>query len=198
MSSRRSHPEKPNTPPGLKSNPLSPAELAQVEALFAPGGLASATPLAVVAWDAQGRIRGWNAAAEQILGWKAEEVLGRSVYDLLPPTLRGHMRSIVEKLFSTQQPVHSINADETKEGRKILCEWHNSLLKDAAGRVIAGVGIGRDITREHHARQERERLHAIACAANAARDLDDILLMIRNTMIEVGGFDRAGIWLVEG
>jgi signal transduction histidine kinase/CheY-like chemotaxis protein len=46
-------------------------------------------------------------------------------------------------------------------------------------------------------RTERERLHAIAVAANAAHDPDEILLMIRNAFMEVGRFDRVGVWFMD-
>jgi signal transduction histidine kinase len=45
--------------------------------------------------------------------------------------------------------------------------------------------------------RERERLFAIAAAANSAQDPDEVLLMIRNAILEVGGFDRCGVWLME-
>ncbi|HZO88165.1 MAG TPA: ATP-binding protein [Chthonomonadaceae bacterium] len=54
-----------------------------------------------------------------------------------------------------------------------------------------------DALRPHDRQREQERLYAIAAAANAARDLDEILLLIRNAIIEVSGFDRVGIWLME-
>jgi PAS domain S-box-containing protein len=38
---------------------------------------------AVVATDAQGRVVVWNRAAEKLLGYRADEVLGRPCYDVL-------------------------------------------------------------------------------------------------------------------
>ena len=40
------------------------------------------TPLAVVEWDREARIRRWSGRAEAMFGWRADEVLGRTVYEL--------------------------------------------------------------------------------------------------------------------
>jgi PAS domain S-box-containing protein len=42
---------------------------------------------AVIATDATGRILLWNAAAEELYGWRAEEVLGRSIVEVTPTSL---------------------------------------------------------------------------------------------------------------
>ena len=39
------------------------------------------TPLAVIEWDSDFRVSRWSASAERIFGWKAEEVIGRTVDD---------------------------------------------------------------------------------------------------------------------
>ncbi len=51
---------------------------------------------AVITIDEQGRITAWNAQAERIFGWTADEVLGQSMHDLiLPPQYReAHMNGL--------------------------------------------------------------------------------------------------------
>src|SRR5207248_6140260 len=80
----------------------------------------------------------------------------------------------------------------------VFCEWHNTVLRNGSDEALGIVGIARDLTYERLANLARERLQAIAAAANSAWDLDEILLLIRNALIEVGGFDRAGVWVVDG
>jgi PAS domain S-box-containing protein len=53
----------------LKANLVGSIE--RLEALI------EASPLATVELDAEGRVRGWNAAAESLLGWSFDEVVGR-------------------------------------------------------------------------------------------------------------------------
>ena len=51
--------------------------------------------------------------------------------------------------------------------------------------------------REQLARRQ-QRFMEIAAAINSSPDLDTILRLVRDAAIDVGGFDRAGVWLVEG
>ncbi len=178
------------------SNSKIPSPL---DSLFAPSGLAAAMPLAVIAWDARLCIVGWNAVAETLFGWTAEEALGADILELLvPESARRHVEDVLARVASGEIPVRSVNENRTKFGRTAVCEWQNTVLRGPDGKVTAVVGIARDVVAEGLAERRRERLQQIAAAANASLNLDDILLMIRNACIEVGGFDRAGVWIVDG
>jgi PAS domain S-box-containing protein len=48
------------------------------------------------------------------------------------------------------------------------------------------------------AQERQRRLHHIIAAVNAGMSLDDILRLVRDAAVEAGGFDRAGVLLVEG
>jgi PAS domain S-box-containing protein len=49
-------------------------------------------PEAVIAIDDQHRVIGWNAAAERIYGWSAEEVMGRQLNDFFQTRYYGTNR----------------------------------------------------------------------------------------------------------
>ncbi|HZP84430.1 MAG TPA: GAF domain-containing protein, partial [Chthonomonadaceae bacterium] len=189
----KSHPRSPVA----QESPASPATPSTLDALFAPTGLAASMPLAVLAWDRETRILHWNPAAAQMLGWQTDEARGMPIKDILPACSPDRTLEVAQAIFEEQAPFTCVTDTLTQDGRRLLCEWHCTLLKDAAGQPLAGISMGRDVTRERQAERERERLHEIASAANAAGDLDTILLMIRNAVIEVSGFDRAGVWLYE-
>jgi PAS domain S-box-containing protein len=57
---------------------------------------------AVVSMDAQGRVIGWNSAAEKIFGYAASETIGREMSELIvPPALRdAHRRGLARFLES--------------------------------------------------------------------------------------------------
>ena len=66
-----------------------------------------ASPLAVLTLDRNGVVTSWNKMAEHILGWTAEEVIGRplplcqgiaeaAVQDIVATTLQGHMVAGIE------------------------------------------------------------------------------------------------------
>src|SRR5205823_6030304 len=58
----------------------------------------SALQEAVIAMDTQGRIVFWNAFAEALYGWSADEVLGANLGDVLTPTERYEAQQIADQL----------------------------------------------------------------------------------------------------
>lgn len=192
------------TPQSTQENSAPSASAAQdspeqsVAPLFAPTGLASAVGLPMLAWDKDGTCRAWNRPAEELFGYSAAEIIGASVTTLVAPEISPRIEQIISELFQYGKPVFSANENRTKDGRIIWCEWRNSPMWDAFGEIVAGVSIARDLTRHRRIEQEREHLQTIAAAANAPSDLEDVLLLVRQGFLSLGGFDRAGIWLVEG
>jgi PAS domain S-box-containing protein len=178
---------------------LPPSPFSSIDSLFSESGLAHLIQSPMLAWDTHGFALGWNEAAEGLFGWSSDEVLGKNLLEVIvPPDARPAIVEDVVGPLAGGLPVQMVNENLTKDGRTILCEWHNAPIKDETGRVVGAVSLARDITLDRHAERERERLYEIATAANAARNLDEILLLIRSAVIEVGGFDRCGIWLMEG
>jgi PAS domain S-box-containing protein len=49
--------------------------------------LIQASPLSIFAFDAAGKVSSWNAAAEQLFGWRASEVLGHTLPAIAPDQL---------------------------------------------------------------------------------------------------------------
>lgn len=52
--------------------------------------LDSVTEYAIISTDDRGRITGWNAGARNILGWEADEILGREIGTIFTPEDRAH------------------------------------------------------------------------------------------------------------
>ena len=75
--------------------------------------------------------------------------------------------------------------------RETASKRHAATKQDAENPADALLARARQIERE------RELLLAIAAAANAPCELDDILLLVRSGFLELSGFDRASIWIVE-
>lgn len=61
---------------------------------------------AVVTMDHEGRVIGWNHAAETIFGYRASEVIGREMADtIVPPSLRAAHRNGLARFLETEHPV---------------------------------------------------------------------------------------------
>jgi hypothetical protein len=125
-------------------------------------------PLAFVIWDKECRVTQWNSAAEKIFGWTAAETIGRNFFEFLVPEKdRPVVEEVVAALRRGEIVNHSINANLTKAGGTIICEWNNSLLPDqddSSGGVVLSLGL--DITEQKKAeevlRQQSEMIKRFA------------------------------------
>jgi two-component system cell cycle sensor histidine kinase/response regulator CckA len=114
-------------------------------------------PLGYIVWNAQYRVLDWNPAAEKIFGWSLAEAQGRCVNELmlpgsdLPPDC---MRRAAERGDKTED---AVCAGVNKRGKRVVCEWHNTPVRDAAGAVIGMISMINDITdRDQTDRELRE------------------------------------------
>jgi len=106
-----------------------------------------------------GTVTSWNFGAERIYGYKAEEVLGRSIYDLIiPPDRREEMQGILNGIGRGVR----VNRFETrrvrKDGNLIDVSVSIAPIKDSHGRLTGASSIARDITEALSAEAERRRL----------------------------------------
>lgn len=85
------------------------------------------TPLAVIEWSPEFRVVAWNPAAERIFGYTAAEALGRHPAELIvPASARPHVDRVWQALIGQRGGETSTNENTTKDGRRIICEWHNT------------------------------------------------------------------------
>ncbi|MBK6696294.1 MAG: PAS domain S-box protein [Myxococcales bacterium] len=104
------------------------------------------TPLAVIVWNQAGEVVAWNAAATHIFGHEAGSVLGSKALALIVPE---PVRTFVEETWAklagagAQRVTH---ANQTRDGRTILCEWHLTPLVSDAGEPAGVLTIATDVT----------------------------------------------------
>ena len=127
-------------------------------------------PLAHILWDTDFRVLSWNRAAERIFGWRAEEVRGRTAWEfLVPPEARSQVEAVWTELLGGEAWNHSINPNYRRDGSRILCEWFNTPLRDADGRVVAVASMAQDISEVDRLRAQafevERRFHDLAEAA---------------------------------
>lgn len=115
------------------------------------------SPLAIICTDMKTNVLIWNPAAEQIFGWREEEVIGRK-NPIVPEDKQDEYRRLREEVgqgnpYSTKELQR-----RRKDGRSIYINASSSALYDANGNVIALLGIFEDITERGRAEEEKERL----------------------------------------
>jgi len=123
------------------------------------------TPLGVIEWTPDACVQAWNPAAESIFGYSAKEAMGQHFSFLVHEELREMVSGIFAELLSQTGGTRSINANRTRDGRKILCEWYNTPLVASNGQAIGIASLVHDVTDRvtaETALQEREeRLRSI-------------------------------------
>jgi PAS domain S-box-containing protein len=105
----------------------------------------------LLALDLDGRITRVNRYACSILGWPAEDLVGRDWIDTcLPPRMRDELRERFRNLVAGDMSgiEHLIL---TRSGEERLIEWHDTLLRNEAGQAIGTFSSGSDITERRRA-----------------------------------------------
>ena len=137
-------------------------------------------PMAIIEWDINFQIVGWNTAAEKMFGYSSDEVKKVDfVKVILPENVIGNVRQVWSELLAQTGGEFNVNENITKDGRKILCEWHNTILKGENGEIIGAASIVQDIT-ERQLKEEKlrhtQKMDALGkLTGGVAHDFNNIL-----------------------
>ncbi|MBV8968608.1 MAG: PAS domain S-box protein, partial [Verrucomicrobia bacterium] len=101
---------------------------------------------AIVGKDLNGIVTSWNAGAERIFGYAADEMIGTSIMRLIPAERQAEEDMILSRIRSGIRVDHFETRRLTKSGREIHASITVSPIKDASGKVIGASKIARDIT----------------------------------------------------
>lgn len=116
---------------------------------------------AVIATDMEGRILYWNAFAERLYGWKADEALGRDVSDLTAAASSSkEARQIMEELAAGRRWSGEFMVRD-RSGREFPALVTDSPILDDDGRVVGIIGTSIEIE-ERKRREEGQRFLAEA------------------------------------
>lgn len=138
---------------------------------------------AILAKDLDGRILYWNAAAERMFGYRADEVVGKSISLLVPPDREDQIARILGTVARGERVERFETHRRTKDGRTLDISLTVSPIHAPDGRVIGASSIARDIgdrTRFAAESQRAERLEvASRLARGIARELVDLVTAIQ-------------------
>src|SRR6185369_8807641 len=101
---------------------------------------------AIISKTLEGIITSWNAGAERIFGYTAEEIIGKPVTTIIPPELHPDEDVILSRIRRGERIEHFETVRLTKSGNRVDISLTVSPIKDASGRVIGAAKIARDIT----------------------------------------------------
>jgi PAS domain S-box-containing protein len=139
---------------------------------------------AIISKTLDGAITSWNNAAARLFGYREEEIVGRSIFTLIPPDLHDEEPSIVAKLRAGERIEHFETTRLTKSGDRIAVSLTISPIKDNQGRVIGASKILRDISERRRLQDsllQAEKLAAVGrMAASIAHEINNPLEALLN------------------
>lgn len=167
--------------------------------------LVKSSPLGIIAIDLDGKIQLWNKAAEEISGWREQEVIGRAITVLSAnagESYEGFRKKTLLKQVFTSLPLSATRRD----GSNICVSYSAAPLFDTENSIIDTVAIIYDITEkmaldtalkdslEKMNRIVDETVHALATAIEkrdpyTAGHQQRVAQLAQAIAIEMGCFD---------
>lgn len=124
---------------------------------------------AILTKTMDGIITSWNAAAERLFGYKADEAIGQPVSLIMPPEQEDDFPSIMSRLRRGERVEHYETVRQHKDGRRIEVSVTVSPVRDATGMLVGASDITRDIsTRKRLERALAESEERLQLAAQVA------------------------------
>ncbi len=134
---------------------------------------------AIIVRDLNGRIRFWNAGAENLYGWCRNEVLGRDLHTLLR-TVFPTSRAVVEDSLRNRKPWQGNLRQITRDGSEVIVASRKTV--NPEGDAI--LEVNRDITAQLHDEEallETEKLATMGRVAGIiAHEINNPLAAITN------------------
>mgnify|MGYP000917701866 CR=1 FL=1 len=136
-----------------------------------------ASPLAVIAVDADAKVRLWNAAAARMFGWSEREVLGRTP-PYVPEDRQAEFRVLHQRGMRGENTSGLVRHRQRKDGSPIDVTLWTAPLRDAAGQIVGVMAFLDDIT-------SRKRVEAALALPTTQFDAIRIMALELTQTLEV-------------
>ena len=156
--------------------PQSPVDLAQIIEL---------SPVALILIDVNGYIQIWNRGAVSIFGYEAEEIVGRSVYEIFSNILE-IIATAGEKLLADTTVVRQELQMQHKSGHTIHVGYSATLLRDANGAVTGTIVSCSDVTQRYRSAEILRAMEDTGKVVLSMRSWDDIFGAITERLRGLG------------
>jgi two-component system, cell cycle sensor histidine kinase and response regulator CckA len=138
---------------------------------------------AVIAADMKGRIRYWNRRAESLTGWRSDEVLGRSLIEVIvPKASRAEAQAVLVRVRAGESWSGEFDLLR-RDGTTFPASVTDAPIRNEGGEVIGVVGVSRDLTAQRALEQQlrhAQKMEAVGrLAGGIAHDFNNVLTAIQ-------------------
>jgi len=124
------------------------------EALGKLEAIVSSSDLAIIVKSVHGVITSWNQGAENIFGYSAQEVIGKTIHFLIPLGRLEEEAVILNKILKGER-IYNLETERIcKGGRRIIISVTVAPIFDGQGMIVGASKIARDITSEKEIQQK--------------------------------------------
>ena len=113
---------------------------------------------AIISKDLDGTITSWNAGAERIFGYTAEEMIGKPITVIIPVDRADEEPSILARIRRGERISHYETMRRRKDGHLISISLAVSPVHSADGTIIGASKIARDISERKRLEEARRAL----------------------------------------
>jgi PAS domain S-box-containing protein len=156
--------------------------------------LIDASPLAIVETDLEGVVQLWNPAADDLYGWRSEEVIGKPL-TIVPEEAKDARAEAVRRLMAGEIIPGVETKQLRKDGSRVEVALAAAPVRDSSGALVARMAISADISTrkraEEELRRERDFVSALVDMAPVlvvAFDSNDRLLRFNRECERLTGF----------
>lgn len=125
---------------------------------------------AIVSKDLNGIVTSWNAAAERIFGYSADEMIGQPILKLIPSDRPNEEPEILERIRRGERVDHYETVRRRKDGVRINVSVTISPIRDREGRIVGASKVARDITEQKRMEGELRRYANELAAQHQQKD----------------------------
>jgi PAS domain S-box-containing protein len=137
---------------------------------------------AIIGETLNGTVTSWNRGAEKIFGYSSKEMIGESIFRLIPPDRPDDMQEILNRIRRGERIEHYQTERLAKDGRSLVVSLTVSPLFGEDHRVVGASKIARDITEQTRLEEQlrqSQRMEAVGqLAGSIAHDFNNLLTVI--------------------
>lgn len=152
---------------------------------------------AIISKTLDGHITSWNAAAEQLFGYRADEIIGQPITVIFPPEKYSEEAVILQRLRRGERIDHYETVRVAKDGRRIDVSVTISPIRDGSGRIIGVSKISRDITARKRTEQRLATQNSVTQNLAESATLVEAAPKILRDICETLQWQVGSLWYVD-